>query len=389
MHPVARLLLFLLLLFFFLVSIKLLGGTIKTMGRGAASGLFEHVANPFAGLAVGILATVLVQSSSVTTATIVAMVGSGTLPVTSAVPMIMGANIGTSITNTIVALGHVRQSKEFELAFAGATMHDFFNLMAVAVFLPIELLTAGGFAVHGGGILTEAAVQTAHLISPGLDLTAGAAAEAASSGGSWRSPIKVVVGASAKWITALIAVDPKSPTTLESIGLFAVSLGGVFASLVLITKNMRLLIADRAEKALNRALEKSGLIGIAIGALLTVAVQSSSITTSLLVPMIAAGVLSIRNAFPITLGANMGTTVTAMLAALVTGSWGLVIALVHLIFNLSATLVLYPFPAVRYLPVRMATALARLTLRNRLWAVAYVVVAFILMPLAGMMLFKE
>ena len=111
--------------------------------------------------------------------------------------------------------------------------------------------------------------------------------------------------------------------------------------------------------------------------------------TSLLVPMIAAGVLSIRNAFPITLGANIGTTVTAMLAALVTGSWGLVIALVHLLFNLSATLCLYPIPAVRFFPVQCARTLARLTLKNRLYAVAYVGVTFILVPLAGMLIFKD
>ncbi len=126
-----------------------------------------------------------------------------------------------------------------------------------------------------------------------------------------------------------------------------------------------------------------------VGVLLTVSVQSSSITTSLLVPMIAAGVLTLRNAFPITLGANIGTTVTALLAALVTGSWGLVIALVHLVFNLASTLLLYPIPAVRYLPVRCAEWLARLTTKNRFYALAYIVVTFILIPVGGMLLFKD
>ncbi len=387
LHPAVRIVIFLTLLFFFLVSIKLMGGSIKALGKGTASGLFDGVSNPFAGLAVGILATVLVQSSSVTTATIVAMVGSGQMPIATAVPMIMGANIGTSITNTLVALGHVRQSKEFELAFAGATMHDFFNLMAVAIFLPLELMTAGGFELHPGGVLTEAAVQLAHVFQPGIDLAAGASAEGAK--GGWKSPIKIAVGGATKFIQGIFASNIKAPTNVE-IGIwFVVSLGGIFASLVFITKNMKKLIADRAERVLNSALEKSGLIGIVVGILLTVSVQSSSITTSLLVPMIAAGVLTLRNAFPITLGANIGTTITALLAALVTGSWGLVIALVHLVFNLAATALLYPLPLTRDIPVKCAQWLAKLTLKNRFYALAYIVVTFIVIPVSGMLIFKD
>ncbi len=388
MPPLVRILLFLVLLFLFLASIKLMGGSIKALGKDTASGLFHGISNPFAGLAVGILATVLVQSSSVTTSTIVAMVGSGTMPVETAVPMIMGANIGTSVTNTLVALGHVRQSREFERAFAGATMHDFFNVMAVAVFLPLELLTSGGFALHSGGILTEAAVQLAHVIQPGMDLAAGAAAEAATSSG-WKSPIKVAVSWFTGFVQNALATDPKHPTGFEVTLWFIASLGGIFTTLVFITKNMKKLIADRAERVLNAALERSGLIGVGVGVLLTISVQSSSITTSLLVPMIAANVLTLRNAFPITLGANIGTTVTALLAAMVTGSWGLVIALVHLIFNLSATALVYPFSAVRDIPVRCAQQLARLTVRNRLFAVVYVVVTFIVIPLTGMLIFKD
>ena len=88
-----------------------------------------------------LLATVLVQSSSVSTATIVGMVGAGTLPFAIAVPMIMGANIGTTVTSTLAALGSIRRAEEFRKAFAAATMHDFFNLMSVAILLPIELAT--------------------------------------------------------------------------------------------------------------------------------------------------------------------------------------------------------------------------------------------------------
>ena len=129
------------LLYGFLVAIQMMGGAIKLMGKGASEGLFEGNLNPFAGLAVGVLATVLVQSSSTTTATIVSLVGSGALALKSAVPMIMGANIGTTVTNTLVSIGHVRRGQEFQRAFAAATVHDFFNVLCVALILPLELST--------------------------------------------------------------------------------------------------------------------------------------------------------------------------------------------------------------------------------------------------------
>jgi sodium-dependent phosphate cotransporter len=96
-----------------------------------------------------------------------------------------------------------------------------------------------------------------------------------------------------------------------------------------------------------------------------------------------------RNAFSITLGANVGTTVTALLAATVTGSWGLVIALVHFCFNLLGTAMIYPIPAVRDIPVVLAQKLARLTIKNRFWAVLYVAVVFVVLPLVGMLIFKD
>jgi sodium-dependent phosphate cotransporter len=117
---------------------------------------------------------------------------------------------------------------------------------------------------------------------------------------------------------------------------------------------------------------------------MTVMVQSSSITTALLVPLAGAGLLKIRQAFPITIGANIGTTVTALLASLgvsgVNASAGLQIALVHLLFNVSATLVIYPIPRIREIPIRAAERLAEFASRSRGWAIAYIVLLFYGIP---------
>ena len=359
--PAARAVTVVALLYLFLVGVKLLEGGIKGLGSDAAGGLFDGITNPLAALFVGILATVLVQSSSVTTATIVGLVAAGQLPLETAVPMIMGANIGTTVTNTIVSLAHGRKSEEFKLAFASATMHDFFNLIAVAILLPLEIAT---------GFLLRTATWMAELLPSGADAT-------------FDSPIKGAV----KWGSSIIEdglgllVSNETALAVVSIMMAIVI---IFVALMLITKNMKVLIAARIESSINAVLAKSGLVGMMVGVIVTVAVQSSSITTSILVPLVASGILLLRNAYPITLGANIGTTVTALLAALATGVVnGMIIALVHLLFNVFGILLIYPIPKIRYIPVLLAEKLSDIAVHKKWLAVVYVVIAFIVIPVVG------
>ena len=130
-----RWLLLLVLVFAMLTAVGLIGGGFKTATQEHAKALFEFASNPFLGLIIGMVCTALIQSSSTVSSIIVAMVAGG-LPITIAVPMMMGANIGTSITNTIVSLGHISDKNEFQRAFNAATIHDFFNVMCVLKFLP-------------------------------------------------------------------------------------------------------------------------------------------------------------------------------------------------------------------------------------------------------------
>ena len=127
-------------LYLFLVSIGMMGGAFKLFGKDFATQLVETTSNPLVGLFVGILATTLAQSSSTTTSITVGIVAAGGMTIESSVPIIMGANIGTSVTNTLVSMGHITRREEFRRALAGATVHDFFNLIAVALLLPLELM---------------------------------------------------------------------------------------------------------------------------------------------------------------------------------------------------------------------------------------------------------
>lgn len=356
-----RLILAIFFLYIFLVGVKALESGISALGSGFVDDVFKSVASPIAGLAAGVLATVLVQSSSVTTATIVGLVGSGILPLEAAVPMVMGANIGTTVTNTLASLGHVRQGAYFRRAFAAATVHDYFNILAVAILLPLELAT---------GLLTDIATGIAGAISSDLPQVSDS------------SPIKDAIKAPVTWIKD--AIEALGLESAEGPILLVIGIALIFLALWAITHQMKAVMSGRMENAINNVLGKGGGVpAMFIGLVMTVAVQSSSITTSILVPLVAAGVLTLGNAFPVTLGANIGTTVTALLASVATDSPdALIIALVHTTFNVMGTLIFYPIPRLRAIPIFLAEKTAELATRRKSIVVAYVLGLFVITPLA-------
>lgn len=360
----ARGLLVIALLYLFLVGVGLLSDGIASLGGDVQDALFARVSSPLAGLFVGILATVLVQSSSVSTSTIVGMVAAGLVGVEDAVPMIMGANIGTSVTNTLASVGSIRRPTEFRRAVAAATVHDVFNLLSVAVLLPVELLT---------GILARGA----RAIS---DVVAGGA------GADFDSPFKAAVEGPVEALMGVLESMGAAETGLGVV-LIVVGLAGIFTALTFITRNMKALVAGSLEVRLNRVLGGgSGLVAMLVGLLATVAVQSSSITTSVLVPIAAAGVITLPALYPITLGANVGTTLTALLASLATDRpEALTIALVHTLFNLAGIALFYGVPALRELPIRIAEAMADRMADDRRLLTAYIGGVFVVLPLVGML----
>jgi sodium-dependent phosphate cotransporter len=353
------------LIYIFLVGVSSLEAGIKIMGQDTQESLFSAAGNPIAALCIGILGTVLVQSSSASTSVIVGLVASGALGVDDAVPMVMGANIGTTVTNTLVSLGHIRQSAEFRRAFAAATVHDFFNVLAVLILLPVELAT---------GLISN----TAKWISEQL---------VGASGTEWKSPIKAWVKAPVGWIQDLwgaVGLDGN----LKGVVVVLTGLVIILLALTFITKNMRSLVADRVERSVNAMLSRGGgTVALILGTLITIAVQSSSITTSILIPLAGAGVIALRNAYPVTLGANVGTTITALLASLAASSpESLTVALAHTTFNVIGIFLLYIIPLARDVPILGAERLADIAVERRTWAVAYVAIAFVVLPLIGVAL---
>ncbi|KYK33068.1 MAG: hypothetical protein AYK18_05280 [Theionarchaea archaeon DG-70] len=324
-----------------------MGGGFKLLGEDFSLQLIQMTSNPYVGLVVGILSTSIVQSSSATTSVVVALVGGGGLTIPNAIPIVMGANIGTTVTNVLVSFGHITRKEEFRKAFAGATVHDFFNLLAVCVLFPLEM------KLH---FIQKIATVMAEKFSEIGGLT-------------FVSPVKMITSPVSSRL--LSAVGPK-------IGII-IALILLFVALRYIVLSMRFFTLDRLQVFLDQYLFKNGLSSFSVGMVITAIVQSSSVTTSLVIPLLGSGLLTVEQVFPYTLGANVGTTVTAILAALVTNQVGAVtIAFSHLLFNFFGILIFYPL---RFVPIFCARWLANIAAERKIAAILFVALTFYAIPL--------
>ncbi|NDW22791.1 Na/Pi symporter [Alteromonas hispanica] len=350
-----------LLVYVMLLAVSMIGSGFQYATGDQARELFNFASNPIMGLIIGMVSTALIQSSSTVTSIIVGMVAGG-LPITIAIPMMMGANIGTSITNTLVSLGHVRQKEEFQRAFNAATIHDFFNVLSVLIFLPLEMAF---------GVLEFLSGQLVALIHTG---------EAMGLGGV--NPIKAVT----KPVTELVSESLQFlPSVYPGVAKIFIGILLIVASITYMGKIMKSLMVGKAKALLHKSIGQGPLSGIASGAIVTVLVQSSSTTTSLMVPLVGAGVLKARDIYPFTLGANVGTCITALIAALgvvgVNSGFALQIALVHLIYNVLGVTLIYGIRFLRDIPINLSYQLSVLASEQKLYGAAYVGGLFFIIPL--------
>lgn len=361
--PLASAAVLVVLLFVFLVGVRGLGDGFKLLGGDLLDAFFSATSNPFIALMVGLLATTLVQSSSVTTSMVVGLVAApeNPLPLANAVPMIMGANIGTTVTNTLVSLAHIGHPAEFRSAFSVATCHDFFNYLAVLILLPVEMAT---------GVLAKVASALADRLPE-------------FGGSSFDNPMALGIKAATEPVRAL-GEALFNESHLQGTVIIVASALLIFGALTLIVRTLQSALQTRMEHFLQRALGKSAVVAMLVGCLATAMVQSSSITTSVLVPLAGVGVITLRQAFPVTIGANVGTTITALMASLAVSGpnsqAGIEIALTHLAFNVSATLLIYPWPPVRNTVLGAVERFAEIATNSKSLAIAYLLVLFYGLP---------
>lgn len=336
-----------------------MGDAFKMFGADFANRVLTATENPLAALCMGILATAIVQSSSTTTSIIVGMVGGGALSLEAAISMIMGANIGTTLTAFLVSFGHIRRPREFERAFPAALLHLTFNLLSVSILFPLQQAT---------GLLTTLAQGAQGLFAGigGMTLT---------------NPLQQATGPAIELLKFLCFNN--------AIVLLIATIFITYATLVGIVKLLRSLVLTRIESFFDRYLFLNWRRSMGFGFLLTVAVQSSSITTSIAIPLAGAGILKPFQVYPFNLGANVGTTITAMLASLATGAAiPVTAAFSHVLFNVLGILLIWSVPPVRRLPLLAAEKIAAAASRKRMVPILMAASIYFVIPLTIILLLK-
>ena len=361
-----KIILVLTFVYLFLISIGLMEVAFKGFGKEFSENLIKTTSNPFVGLFIGILATSIVQSSSTTTSIVVGMVASGVITVSNAIPIVMGANIGTTVTGILVSIGHIGRREEFKRAVSGSTLSGFFKMICVAIIFPLELTT---------GILGKIANRMSSIF---VDI----------GGITFTSPIKLATTPTIHFIENIVT-KLKVSSDMAYVVMLVISLILLFAALYYIVKLMRVMVAERAEIVLNNVIGKHGILAILAATFFTAVIQSSSITVALMIPLNAAGILTLRTMYPLVMGANIGTTVTAILASFATGNIAAItVAFVHFLFNMTCLFCIYPIKILKKIPIFMSTKLGELAYKKRRYALLYTLIVFFIIPALFILIFK-
>ncbi|KAM4020846.1 sodium-dependent phosphate transport protein 2C isoform 1-T2 [Anomaloglossus baeobatrachus] len=435
-------------LYLFICSLDVLSSAFQLVGSKLTGDIFSDndiLANPIAGLVIGVLVTVLVQSSSTSSSIIVSMVSSGILNVKASIPIIMGVNVGTSVTSTLVSLAQSGDRNEFRRAFGGSAVHGMFNWLTVIVLLPIELGTGylyyvsdaiiKSFNIHAGGNAPDILKV---ITRPFTDLIIKLDSEVIA-GNAVGNPDYANMSLIKRWCvtnettfteyipitnltncSAVTCITNPNGTFIQNnvtikenvercyhifayanlsdiaVGfiLLTASLLVLCTCLILIVKLLNSVLKGQIAHVIKKIINAdfpfpfswlTGYLAIIVGAVMTFVVQSSSVFTAAIVPLMGVGVISMKRAYPLFLGSNIGTTTTAVLAALASPAESLSesvqVAFIHLFFNLTGIMLWYVIPYLR-IPIHVAKKFGDITAKYRWFAVLYLLVSFLILPLA-------
>jgi sodium-dependent phosphate cotransporter len=353
---IARLIFAILALFVFLISLAILSQTLRLLSGQEISNIIAATANPFVGLFIGLLTTAIIQKSSITTSLVVAMVAADTLSLSQAVPIVIGANIGTTITAMLVSFTHITKKKEFKRATSTAITHNLFNIFGVLVLFPLEYFTQ---------FLTNISQYVTEQVKP-------------LSSSIFKSGLQGIMD---------LTVNPVSDFLMTFFNqnvfiLLPFAVAFIFISISSFTLIIKPILMGKRWSQLQYFIFGTPTRSLVWGTFLTAALQSSSLTTSITVSLVGSHKVPLKNAFPFIMGANIGTTFTAILASISQSDAALSIAITHLLFNLLGVIVLFPFPFLRNIIVKIAQFLGKQTMKNRIISFIYILFVFFLIPFA-------
>lgn len=338
----------------FIFALDLMVYSLKNLGSPAVQTIIQATSNPLSGLFIGLLITAMIQSSSTTTSMSVALVAAGSISLQQAIPIIMGANVGTTITSVLISISFMGKMKIFKRAFTAATFHSIFNILIVLILFPLEYFY---------NMLTRLSYYLATTF--------------------FHPTTTRVESNSRETIPGThYIMNFLSDIIHNNIVLALLSFALLLASIILFRKLISHIIKADDPTRFNKLFFRRRSNSFASGILTTAAIRSSTITTSLVVPLVAERVIKMSRAIVFIMGANIGTTITAFIAALLYAytSEGISLAIAHFLFNLIGILLFYAIPPFRKIPLKLARGLAKAASQYRYLGIIYVLLLFFLLP---------
>ncbi|MBD3389122.1 MAG: hypothetical protein GF416_08545 [Candidatus Altiarchaeales archaeon] len=323
--------------------------------------------NPLSALCLGVLATALVQSSSGVVAVTIATVAAGGMTVQQSVPLIMGANIGTTVTCVIVTLGYAIRKREFSKAVPVALLNDVVKTLTVAFLFLVELYT---------NVLSDSAVYVADILGglPILDFFLG----------GFPDLLDVVIDPILKPVQSVF-VAFFNGSIYSAVSLGVMSFAVLILGLEMMGNAAENAIRGRASHYVHLAF-KTPRRGLFLGTSFASLLQSSSVATSLAIPFTASGKISLKEVYPYLLGCNIGTTIDpGQIASYVKfGVMGLNVGLVHVFINVFSVCLWFGVPGLANIPLKLTKALSDVILSSKNSTIAlsaFTISLFYIIPL--------
>lgn len=360
----------------------------------------------------GMLTTILTQSSGTTTAVIVFLAEAHVITVSTGIYMVMGANIGTTVTALLVCLSQMGNRYKIERAFSAASIHGLFNFLTVAILFPLEL--ASGFLSKLTNSIAEGAETgrdesyegpvkkfvkplRAKLLQSNKSLIKKVASKEKSCTAFY--PVQCDEGVEPSYKTCTPGLvgcvkdtgecplffrvsATKTDDQLIGLACFILSVLIILFSLLGLVWALNKLLFGMSTRVVHTLTTCNGYLEFLFGVAFTMLAQSSSVVTSVLVPFAGVGVLRLEQVYPLVLGANMGTALNGTISALDSiGPDALQVALAHLFFNLTGYLIWYPLPHPRKVPFFLARDLGKNAHKWKWFPLCYIILFYAVLPL--------
>lgn len=301
----------------------------------------------------GIIATATVQSSSAITTLAVAFVAKGDLSLQYAIPIVIGSNIGTTVTPLIFSYVHSDKRGPFKRALKIAFAHNLFNVYTAVIMVFVELKF---------GLLTYSCTWLGHLFfSSALEKS---------------------------YFIPLFVKDFVEPISNYLAGIFKFRwLSAIigFVGMYLTIKGFVKLFASNNinsnDSIVNKFLFNKGYKPLVVGLFGTAVIHSSSATISILQTIACSYKVPLKKTYNFILGANIGTTFTALLAGLFNAELALSLAIAHFLFNLIGVLIWGILPFMRNAIHDTAENMSKIFEKYRASLIIYISILFFLTPL--------